>query len=307
MEIKELDDPLALIELFINEKGKLFKHLGIKEYDAIHQLMINGREARCAHQLSAYLDGELIASSFYFRTDSSILFLKGAVNEKGKAIGAMVALHNHVLESHCESHDYFDFGGSDDKGLREFNLKFGAIDVNYLLLSSNRIPWPLKSWVDKNTILMHKRILLTGSSGGLGLIMAQFLLREGHFVYLHCHANPSALESLCLAFPNQTKLLKANLLIEDELTVLFEETEGVNVLIHAAGVASAGMSWKVSKDEFRRVNGINYEAPFFVSQLMIPELRKQKWGRIIFSLLLLLKQGLQEHQFILPLKVRFLD
>ncbi|MEY4860473.1 MAG: hypothetical protein RL059_172, partial [Bacteroidota bacterium] len=63
---------------------------------------------------------------------------------------------------------------------------------------------------------------------------------------------------------------------------LFEETEGVNVLIHAAGVASAGMSWKVSKDEFRRVNGINYEAPFFVSQLMIPELRKQKWGRIIF-------------------------
>ena len=111
--------------------------------------MINGREARCAHQLSAYLDGELIASSFYFRTDSSILFLKGAVNEKGKAIGAMVAIHNHVLESHCESHDYFDFGGSDDKGLREFNLKFGAIDVNYLLLSSNRIPWPLKSWVDK--------------------------------------------------------------------------------------------------------------------------------------------------------------
>lgn len=149
LEIKELDDPLALIELFRNEKGKLFKHLGIKEYDAIHKLMINGREARCAHQLSAYLDGELIASSFYFRTDSSILFLKGAVNEKGKAIGAMVAIHNHVLESHCESHDYFDFGGSDDKGLREFNLKFGAIDVNYLLLSSNRIPWPLKSWVDK--------------------------------------------------------------------------------------------------------------------------------------------------------------
>ena len=149
LEIKELDDPLALIELFRNEKGKLFKHLGIKEYDAIHQLMINGREAGCAHQLSAYLEGELIASSFYFRTDSSILFLKGAVNEKGKAIGAMVAIHNHVLESHCESHDYFDFGGSDDKGLREFNLKFGAIDVNYLLLSSNRIPWPLKSWVDK--------------------------------------------------------------------------------------------------------------------------------------------------------------
>ena len=30
LEIKELDDPLALIELFRNEKGKLFKHLGIK-------------------------------------------------------------------------------------------------------------------------------------------------------------------------------------------------------------------------------------------------------------------------------------
>jgi NAD(P)-dependent dehydrogenase (short-subunit alcohol dehydrogenase family) len=61
---------------------------------------------------------------------------------------------------------------------------------------------------------MHKRILLTGSSGGLGLIMAEFLLREGHFVYLHCHANPGALESLCLTYPNQTKLLKKNLLID---------------------------------------------------------------------------------------------
>ena len=78
--------------------------------------------------------------------------------------------------------------------------------------------------------------------------MAEFLLNEGHFVYLHYHANPSVLESLCVAFPNQTKLLQANLLIEHELTALFEETEGVNVLIHAAGVASAGMSWKVSKD-----------------------------------------------------------
>ena len=149
IEIRMDFDPMALIELFRNEKGAEFSHLGKKEYAAILQLMNNGKKAEFAYQISAYLEGELIASSFYFVSPTAILFLKGAVNDTGKSIGAMVYLHDHMLKTFSVSHNYFDFGGSNTKGLREFNLKFGAIDMNYLLLSYNKLPWPLKSLFDK--------------------------------------------------------------------------------------------------------------------------------------------------------------
>ncbi len=149
IEIRSIFEPLTLIDLFRNEKGAEFGHLGKKEYAAILQLMNNGKSADFAYQIAAYLDGELIASSFYFVSPTAILFLKGAVNATGKSIGAMVSLHDHVLKTFSNSHTYFDFGGSNAKGLREFNLKFGAIDMNYLLLSSNNLPWPLNSLFDK--------------------------------------------------------------------------------------------------------------------------------------------------------------
>ena len=77
---------------------------------------------------------------------------------------------------------------------------------------------------------MHRRILLTGASGGLGLIIAELLLQEGHFVYLHCHSHPNALQPLCKKYPSHTKMIAADLLVDEDLNVLFQSTEDVNVL-----------------------------------------------------------------------------
>jgi NAD(P)-dependent dehydrogenase (short-subunit alcohol dehydrogenase family) len=139
---------------------------------------------------------------------------------------------------------------------------------------------------------MHRRILLTGASGGLGLIMADFLLKEGHFVYLHYNSNPAALLNLCSLYPNQTACIKANLLVSEDLENLFNSTTNVDVLIHAAGIASAGMSWKVPKEEFEKVNHINYFAPFYLSQFFIPTMRQNSWGRIIFFSSVVAQKGI---------------
>jgi len=55
-----------------------------------------------------------------------------------------------------------------------------------------------------------------------------------------------------------------------------------DAVLHCAGIPSAGISWKVSTEEFRKVNAVNYEAPFFLSQGIIPSMRKKNWGRIVF-------------------------
>ena len=124
---------------------------------------------------------------------------------------------------------------------------------------------------------MHRRILLTGASGGLGLIIAELLLQEGHFVYLHCHSHPNALQPLCKKYPSHTKMIAADLLVDEDLNILFQSTEDVNVLIHAAG---------------EKVNHINYFAPFYLSQFFIPTMRKKSWGRIIFFSSVVAQKGI---------------
>jgi hypothetical protein len=149
IELKEIKDPQALIDLFKQEKGNEFKHLGSAEYAVILNLMKLGFENGNAHQFAAYDGTNLIASAFYFVHGNQVLYLKGAVNVHGRSIGAMASVHDFAIRFFAQNDTFFDFGGSDDPGLSEFNRKFGAHDVNYLLLFSNRLPWPLNSWAKR--------------------------------------------------------------------------------------------------------------------------------------------------------------
>ena len=149
IELKEINDPQVLIDLFKQEKGSEFKHLGSEEYAVILNLMELGFKNGKAHQFAAFDGTNLIASAFYFVHDNQVLYLKGAVNVHGRSIGAMASVHDFAIKFFAQNDSYFDFGGSDDPGLSEFNRKFGAHDVNYLLLFSNRLPWPLNSWAKR--------------------------------------------------------------------------------------------------------------------------------------------------------------
>ena len=138
---------------------------------------------------------------------------------------------------------------------------------------------------------MHKRILLTGASGGLGMLIAKNLLDQGCFLGLLYHSNEDKLKVLSAQYPNQTLLIKADLSEDDAYETIFNVFPNADVLIHAAGIASSGMSWKIPPKEFDRVNKINYFAPFYLSQLYIPNMRLQKWGRIIFFSSIVAQKG----------------
>lgn len=139
---------------------------------------------------------------------------------------------------------------------------------------------------------MKKSILITGATGGLGQIIAKGLIKDGFRVILHGNSNFNQIESLLAEFPDETEWFKADL---NDLNAidLFSDLKGrVDGVIHCAGIASAGMSWKISKEEFKKVNLINYEAPFYISQLFIPEMRQKRWGRIIFFSSVVAQKGI---------------
>jgi NAD(P)-dependent dehydrogenase (short-subunit alcohol dehydrogenase family) len=56
---------------------------------------------------------------------------------------------------------------------------------------------------------------------------------------------------------------------------------GIDILVNNAGVSNWSALLDYSVEEWREVISTNLEAPFFLAQAVIPQMRQQQWGRII--------------------------
>jgi NAD(P)-dependent dehydrogenase (short-subunit alcohol dehydrogenase family) len=129
---------------------------------------------------------------------------------------------------------------------------------------------------------MHKTVLITGASGGIGMRIARSLASAGFDLVLHGNRHMEALNSLKERYPEHINVVSADISSQEGLDQLIQAASGCDAVLHCAGIPSAGISWKVSAEEFRKVNAVNYEAPFFITQGIIPSMRSKNWGRIVF-------------------------
>ncbi len=131
-----------------------------------------------------------------------------------------------------------------------------------------------------------RTVFVSGASGGIGLHICRFLLEAGHQVAMQYHNNGDALRALLKEFPDRAHAFHADLLDDESIDVLTREVlqslGKIDIVIHNAGVSSAGMCWKIEDAEWQRVLQMNLTAPMQISRAFIPEMRNQKWGRIVF-------------------------
>ena len=139
---------------------------------------------------------------------------------------------------------------------------------------------------------MTKSVLITGASGGIGMRLAKAMISKGYRVVLHGNQHMEAISDLGGLFPEQVTTVAADISTESGISQLTQAAGDCNVVLHCAGIPSAGISWKISAEEFRNVNAINYEAPFFISQHLIPAMRKRGWGRIVFFSSIVAQMGI---------------
>jgi hypothetical protein len=132
-----------LIEIFKREKGGNFQNMNEASYDKLKNIMTSALLKNFGNVYSVELNGEILAIGFFVEFGHHLLYLKGAVTKNGKEFGAMYGLFDHVIKKFHSSHRWLDFGGSSDTGVAGFNKKFGASDMNYLILKNNKLPWPL--------------------------------------------------------------------------------------------------------------------------------------------------------------------
>lgn len=135
--------------------------------------------------------------------------------------------------------------------------------------------------------LAGKRILVTGSTMGIGFAAAQLMRGEGARVAVHgrdlARVN-AAIEQLGSG-PDLVPIIGdvANLadcrrMIDETVAAL----GGLDCLVNNAGIGDLSYPEDVTEEHYRRVANVNLRSAFFLTQYALAELRKSK-GTVIFN------------------------
>ena len=126
-----------------------------------------------------------------------------------------------------------------------------------------------------------KAVLITGCSTGIGRATAERLASGGHTVY----ATARRAESIADLEAEGCRTLALDVTDEDSMVAAVravEEAEGaVGVLVNNAGYSQSGAVESVELDEIRRQFETNVFGLIRMSQLVLPGMRAQGYGRIV--------------------------
>ena len=125
--------------------------------------------------------------------------------------------------------------------------------------------------------------MVTGATSGIGHAIATALAGDGAPVWaVGRHAE--ALDALTAACPS-VRGEQADLLLDDDVdrlvSTLAMEATGLDVLVHAAGVAFLGCVDSAPVDTLDHMYRLNLRAPYLLTQRLLPLLRRAR-GQVVF-------------------------
>ena len=127
------------------------------------------------------------------------------------------------------------------------------------------------------------KVLLTGSSKGIGYKIAKDLIKEGHQLALHYNSNKSFLEALVNEYSSNSFTVKADLSVKNEITNLVDSTiENLSFpdcIINNAGIAeSADLSIDLNNwsNMFDKTIDVNLKAPSLIFKEFLKYKREKK-------------------------------
>jgi 3-oxoacyl-[acyl-carrier protein] reductase len=137
--------------------------------------------------------------------------------------------------------------------------------------------------------MINKVAIITGVSGGLAHEIVLTMLRaKFNVAAINRNTDFDYSEFTQEAQNNDVKfsIYKADLKSEGEISKATQQIiidyGKVNVLIHLAGISFSGMSWKQSAEDWQEVLSVNLTGPMLLSKHVIPHMKKQNNGVIIY-------------------------
>ncbi len=135
--------------------------------------------------------------------------------------------------------------------------------------------------------LEGKRAIVTGSTSGIGLGIANALAKHGCKLLINGFGDQISSLTKKLAAENATQVEfhGADLSKPPEIHDLFNHAKktlgGVDILINNAGIQHVSPIESFPDDKWNAIVAINLSAVFHTTKLAVPFMRAQNWGRII--------------------------
>lgn len=133
--------------------------------------------------------------------------------------------------------------------------------------------------------LNGKTALITGSTSGIGLGIAQSLAKAGARVILNGFGDVEAAKDAIDACGVRAGYHGADLSdagqIEEMMRYAEREFGGVDILINNAGIQHVSPIEHFPVEKWNAILAINLSSVFHTTRLALPSMRAQNWGRII--------------------------
>jgi 3-oxoacyl-[acyl-carrier protein] reductase len=136
--------------------------------------------------------------------------------------------------------------------------------------------------------LTGKVALVTGGSRGIGAASALALAKAGCDVAVNYKRRGEEAESMCeqiRAMGRKTIAICADVSKTPEAremaALAARELGTVSILVNNAGVARVQKIEDITEEDWDEIVDVNLKSAFMVTQAVLPEMRGQKWGRII--------------------------
>ena len=136
--------------------------------------------------------------------------------------------------------------------------------------------------------LTNKAAIITGGSKGLGEAMAAGLASAGADLLLtsrHQEEAEQAAHQIANDFGHRAFGMKADVTSPSDVASMVnrakEEFGKIDILVNSAGINIRGPIEELSYEQFQEVQEINVNGTWLCCRAVIPEMKQQKYGRII--------------------------
>lgn len=136
--------------------------------------------------------------------------------------------------------------------------------------------------------LTNKTAIVTGGSKGLGLAMAEGLASAGANLVIISRnekEGKAAAEKLVKEYKTKAIAISATVTSEEEIqkvvATTIKEFGSIDILINNAGINIRGPIDELSYEDFKKVQQTNVDGTWLPSKAVVPQMKKQKSGRII--------------------------
>ena len=131
--------------------------------------------------------------------------------------------------------------------------------------------------------LKNKKILITGSTGGIGNCLVEKFNSLGSTIFA-TGTNEEKLNNLKKKYPNimvEKFKLDQHDKIENFIENVNEKLDGLEILVNNAGITMDNLSIRLTEENWKKVLDINLTSTFLMSKAAIKKMLKNKYGKIV--------------------------